>query len=313
MTAAETLTADGRRQSAVVVLGADCDDGDRGEDDRGGIVFANADSSLTGYMTTDNDGESAGSSSCSGCPSPSMPKKHGKGILVHKNKKPPSAGNRVSFACSRPTTASSSSSLSTSSGRRIRPSTATPEPNVSPPPRRVSCFGVKSHLHEFYDSPDHALQDDDFRYLVEPRSRCSQHCCSVSALFGLAVMSVGAVTLAAGHLIPAKDPIVGRSANLEVVDRWAVTYNQNLVACRYAGAVVFGIGVVFTVIRLWVSLIRSSNQEHWIAEQKLGVKNDGVAKQNKQQQQPQTVRIPITGLVQGVQPKANVAAFGDGR
>ncbi|XP_050543764.1 neurensin-1-like [Daktulosphaira vitifoliae] len=253
-------------------------------------------------MTADNDGESLVSSSSGNVDyNPVMPRKQSiaKGILVHNTRKS-SAGNRVSFASSHPSSRSSSISSSRSDRSKIDHQQIINESYVQPS-NKSSCFGIKSHLHEFYDTPDYSSREDNFRYLIEPKSRFAQHCCNAWAFFGLTVISIGALTLAAGHLIPAKDPIVDRTANMEVVDRYAINYNQNLVTCRYVGAIVFSIGVVFSVIRLWVSLIRNISEDDRFEEEKMG--KDELGKQFKSR--PQTSRIPISGSVECVQPNVN--------
>lgn len=137
---------------------------------------------------------------------------------------------------------------------------------------------------------------------------------------GLAVMTAGAVAMAVGHLIPARDPVVDRSANMEVIDRWAVAYNENLASCRYVGSVVFAVGVVFTVVRFWVSVIGGGGDDE---ARKLDYDGDGYrgfeeerrrrsAAQRRQagkdggggggKPAETTVRIPVTGSVENVQP-----------
>lgn len=176
--------------------------------------------------------------------------------------------------------------------------------------------------------------DDDFRYCVEPEIRWRRHCGGVYMVLGLAVMTVGAVAMAAGHLIPARDPVVGRSANMEVIDRWAVAFNENLASCRYIGSMVFAVGVVFTVVRFWVSVISDGggggdgddddveaeklaaadgydyrdldDRRRWRRWQRRARKNDG-GKQPRPAVEAaaaaaETVRIPITGSVENVQP-----------
>lgn len=146
--------------------------------------------------------------------------------------------------------------------------------------------------------------DDDFKYFVEPEVRWYRHCYGVYAVLGLAVMALGAIAMAAGHLIPAKDPVVGRSVHMEVIDRRAVSYNDHLASCRYIGSVVFAVGFVFTVIRFWASVIRSGggisgNSEEQVAKKLLA----GEERPSPTRvQRAQTVRIPITGTLENVQP-----------
>lgn len=133
---------------------------------------------LTVHMTSDNDGDSVVvSSDCSGCPSPVPGAKNGrvpatasntaKGILVHNNKKSANT-NRVSFVTNSSKTAVSSSSLSPSplpsversKKKRNQPRRSDDEdddvrlPYHGQTARRLTGFGIKSYLHEFYDDPD---------------------------------------------------------------------------------------------------------------------------------------------------------------
>lgn len=125
---------------------------------------------LTVYMPSDYDAESATSSSSgSGCPSP-MPavraaargttEAASKGILVHNSKRSANT-NRVSFVSSASSSPSPPSKRPQHKAPQRRPSTA--DVNHRQPPqmpyhartgRRQTGFGIKSHLHEFYDDPD---------------------------------------------------------------------------------------------------------------------------------------------------------------
>eukprot|EP00102_Acyrthosiphon_pisum_P015134 XP_008185555.1 PREDICTED: neurensin-1 isoform X2 [Acyrthosiphon pisum] len=276
-------------------------------------------------MTSDNDGNSAVvSSGCSGFPSPVPGAKTvrvpaiavttataAKGILVHNNKKSANT-NRVSFV----TNSSSSPTAERSKKKHNQPRRSDDEGDAVPyharTGRRLTGFGVKSYLHEFYDDPDgnESFQDcgggdDDFKYFVEPEVRWYRHCYGVYAVLGLAVMAVGAMAMAAGHLIPAKDPVVGRSVHMEVIDRRAVSFNDHLASCRYVGSVVFAVGFVFTVVRFWASVIRGgrgvsgNGEDHQVAEKlRPGEERPSPTKV----QRVQTVRIPITGTLENVQP-----------
>lgn len=143
--------------------------------------------------------------------------------------------------------------------------------------------------------------DDDFKYFVEPEIHWYRHCSGVYAVLGLAVMTVGAVAMAAGHLIPAKDPVVGRSVHMEVIDRRAVSFNDHLASCRYIGSVVFAIGFVFTVVRFWASMIRGGGVSG-SDEKRVAKKLQRVGKGRPSPTKVQTVRIPITGTLENVQP-----------
>lgn len=280
---------------------------------------------LTVHMTSDNDGDSvAVSSGCSGFPSPVPGAKTirvpatavttataAKGILVHNNKKSANT-NRVSFV-------TNSSSSSPSKKKHNQPRRSDDEGDDVPLPyhartgRRLTGFGVKSYLHEFYDDPDGSESfqvcggggDDDFKYFVEPEVRWYRHCYGVYAVLGLTVMVVGAIAMAAGHLIPAKDPVVGRSVHMEVIDRRAISFNDHLASCRYVGSVVFAVGFVFTVVRFWASVIRGGRgasgdgEDRRVAEKlRAGEERPSPAKGRR----AQTVRIPITGTLENVQP-----------
>jgi len=116
-------------------------------------------------MTSDNDGDSVVvSSGCSGLPSPVPGAKTGhvpataataaKGILVHNNKKSANT-NRVSFV----TNSSSSPSAEQSKKKHNQSRRSDDDDDVRLPyharsGRRLTGFGVKSYLHEFYDDPD---------------------------------------------------------------------------------------------------------------------------------------------------------------
>lgn len=151
------------------------------------------------------------------------------------------------------------------------------------------------------------MQDeyDDFKYFVEPEIRWRRHCSGVYTVLGLVIMTMGAVAMAVGHLVPAKEPMVNRSANVMMIDRWAVAFNENLASCRFVGSMLFAVGVVFTVVRFWMSVIRSgSGGEAMFKKKKLDVDEERPSVEQCQQRrtaQP-SVRIPITESVENVQP-----------
>lgn len=175
--------------------------------------------------------------------------------------------------------------------------------------------------------------DDDFKYSMEPMTiRWRRHCGGVYAAFGLVVTALGLAVMAAGHWIPAKDPFVGRSANVEVIDGGAVEFNELLASCRYAGSAVFAAGVVFSVVRFWVSVIRGDRAvaEKLAAAEATAASGGGGGKRAEAMAatvadrlrhaerrrsslyqspppppspyQHTTVRIPVTGSVENVQP-----------
>lgn len=114
--------------------------------------------------------------------------------------------------------------------------------------------------------------------------------------------------MAVGHLVPAKESMVDRSANLVVIDRWAVAFNEHLASCRFVGSMLFAVGVVFTVVRFWMSVIRTGggNGDQALFEaKKLAVDEERPSVEMCQQRrvvQTNSVRIPITGSVENVQP-----------
>lgn len=164
-------------------------------------------------------------------------------------------------------------------------------------------------------------EDDDFKYCVEPEVPWRRHCSGVYAVLGLVIMTVGAVAMAVGHMVPTKDPMVNRSANIVVIDRWAVAFNENLASCRFVGSMLFAVGVVFTVVRFWMSVIRSgdrgSGDQAMLEAKKLAIDEERPSVKQCQQQRRRTaqtsVRIPITGSVENVQPdpRAINLQFGD--
>ncbi|XP_025209147.1 uncharacterized protein LOC112604368 isoform X2 [Melanaphis sacchari] len=280
-------------------------------------------------MTSDNDGDSvAASSGYSDYPNPVPGAKTGrvpttaaaKGILVHNNKKSANT-NRVSFVTNSSSSTSSSSSPSPlverskkKNHQQQRSDNESDEvqqlPYYARTGRRLTGFGVKSYLHEFYDDPDDCElfqdddgnDDDDFKYFVEPEIRWYHHCSGAFAVLGLVVMAVGATAMAVGHLLPAKDPVVDRSTHMEVIDRRAVSFNDHLASCRYIGSMVFAVGFVFTVVRFWTSVIRNGGRKIGGNGDMRAAKKLRVGKERSSPTRTQTVRIPISGRLESVQP-----------
>nr|CAD7257387.1 unnamed protein product [Timema shepardi] len=111
-------------------------------------------------------------------------------------------------------------------------------------------FGVKSYLHQFYDSnPAKRTQvygefvEDDFEYLVDPNKVRRSHCCKgfwfrAGVWGGVNLLLVGIIALLVGYLTPQRDMVVGYQDNLEILDRWAIAFNRRLELCRLAATVI---------------------------------------------------------------------------
>lgn len=80
------------------------------------------------------------------------------------------------------------------------------------------------------------LQEDDFRFLVEPgKRRWRNWGLRVALWVGVNLMLLGVIALLVGHLTAPRQPIVHQQDNFTVLDRWAVAFNNRLVICQLAG------------------------------------------------------------------------------
>ncbi|CAG2054423.1 unnamed protein product [Timema podura] len=132
-------------------------------------------------------------------------------------------------------------------------------------------FGVKSYLHQFYDSnPAKRTQlygefvEDDFEYLVDPNKVRRSHCCKgfwfrAGVWGGVNLLLVGIIALLVGYLTPQRDMVVGYQDNLEILDRWAIAFNRRLELCRLAGLAVFCCGGLVLMVTLILSTFFHTN------------------------------------------------------
>jgi len=127
-------------------------------------------------------------------------------------------------------------------------------------------FGVKSHLHHFYDT--HFYKDpsiyeedeDEFRYLLRNnhrRRRCGSIWWKVFVWIGANFLVFGIIGVLVGYLVPMRPIIVGSlSENIEIVDREAISYNFNLDVCKLVGLLLFCVGgLTLTVALLFPSFL----------------------------------------------------------
>lgn len=112
-------------------------------------------------------------------------------------------------------------------------------------------FGVRSYLHDFYDQrvykdPQVYEDEDDFRYLLNPRMGRNRKCTSiwwkVFVWIGANFLIFGIIGVLVGYLVPQRPIFSSLTNNVEVVDNEAVAFNFNLDVCKLVGLILFCIG-----------------------------------------------------------------------
>ena len=113
-------------------------------------------------------------------------------------------------------------------------------------------FGVKSYLHDFYDTrvykdPEVYEDEDDFRYLLNPRigrgRRCTSIWWKVFVWIGANFLIFGIIGVLVGYLVPQRPIFAGTyDDKLEILDNQAVAFNFNLDVCKLVGLILFCIG-----------------------------------------------------------------------
>ncbi|XP_049777519.1 nucleolar protein dao-5-like [Schistocerca cancellata] len=167
-------------------------------------------------------------------------------------------------------------------------------------------FGVKSYLHQFYDSDPSGLQsyeayledEDDFEYMVDPAKR-RKSCCSQGLWFragiwgGANLLLIGMIAMLVGHLTPPRQVVLETGYDLEVLDRTAIAFNHRLELCRLVGLGVFCCGGMVLLITLLVSTIKHAQREPTIPAAPLVEPFEA---------SPSATKIPITERIKPVQP-----------
>jgi hypothetical protein len=169
-------------------------------------------------------------------------------------------------------------------------------------------FGVKSYLHDFYDThfykdPDiYEEEEDDFRYLLNPnpRRRCTSIWWKVFVWIGANFLVFGIIGVLVGYLVPQRPIIVGSLAdNIELIDKEAISFNFNLDVCKLVGLILFCIGgLTLTVALLFPSfLYQYCDDERRNDAFKVRVGDDSPPLKS-----PVEMTLPATTKISNVQP-----------
>jgi hypothetical protein len=118
--------------------------------------------------------------------------------------------------------------------------------------RCTDYFGVRSYLHDFYDAhasfkdPEVYEDDDDFRYLLNPRLSRGRRCTSiwwkVFVWIGANFLIFGIIGVLIGYLVPPRPMFAVYNEQYDVLDNKAVAFNFNLDVCKLVGLILFCIG-----------------------------------------------------------------------
>ncbi|KAI1295458.1 Neurensin-1 [Halotydeus destructor] len=188
--------------------------------------------------------------------------------------------------------------------------------------RRDSCprfFGVRSYLHNFYDSVTlkeaHKYQEyEEYRYLIAPKRR------NTSLLLwrfifwlGLLMLTAGCLVLALGYLVPKKEVIITYNQEIGIVDKLAVQFNRTLDNFKVIGLAIFCIGgLLLSTALLLPSLVGAQCFEGDAMDETTPFKvrigrRDGTSDSDEEDDQLDKVGIPATEQVKSVQPKREEA------
>ncbi|KAK7099656.1 neurensin-1-like [Littorina saxatilis] len=213
---------------------------------------------------------------------------------------------------------------STTSGGTTEPSSTT----TATTKRKRSCpmyFGVKSYLHNFYDS--HAsfkdpsvYEDDDDMYLLHPnprRRRCPPIWWKIFMWVGVNLLLFGVVGILVGYLVPPKTVVVGENkpAGEWYIDTSAKNYNTTLDMCKLIGLVLFCIGgITLAMSLLFPSFLTHYCDDDSSADDTMkvplrgpddleeGGEGEGGGGRGKPPLSPVEMTIPSTSKVKNVQP-----------
>lgn len=178
-------------------------------------------------------------------------------------------------------------------------------------------FGVKSYLHNFYDSrfykdPNmYEEEDGDYRYLLHPyprKRRCTSIWWKIFVWIGANFLVFGIIGVLVGYLVQEKDILVATvDKNIGVIDKEAITYNFNLNVCKLVGLILFCIGgLTLTVALLFPSFLYQYFDEDRKGEGsfKVNAGNAGIVSYGGHPpSSPLEKNIPVSGVVASVQPE----------
>lgn len=172
-------------------------------------------------------------------------------------------------------------------------------------------FGVKSYLHNFYDSrfykdPNVYEDDDDYRYLLHPyprKRRCTSIWWKIFVWIGANFLIFGIIGVLVGYLVPEREVFVAAMDNMDVIDKDAVSYNSNLYVFKLVGLILFCIGgLTLTVALLFPSFLYQYFDDEK-REKSFKVKASGGDEVNHPPGSPLEKNIPVSGVVTNVQPE----------
>ena len=176
-------------------------------------------------------------------------------------------------------------------------------------------FGVRSYLHNFYDTraykdPD-VYEEDDYAYLLNPkgtrRRRCTSIWWKVFVWIGANFLVFGIIGVLVGYMVPQRPIIVGSyedyNQNVEIIDRGAISFNFNLDVCKLVGLILFCIGgLTLTIALLFPSfLYQYCEEERRGGDEsfRVGIHEAGPLPPKS----PLDMSIPVTSNIKSVQPE----------
>ncbi|XP_048761503.1 neurensin-1-like [Ostrea edulis] len=168
-------------------------------------------------------------------------------------------------------------------------------------------FGVKSYLHNFYDSATYKdpsiYEDDDDRYLLNPharRRRCRPIWLKVCIWIGVNLLVLGVLAILAGYFIPTKSIIRkgDNQDNVGYVDEEAVKFNTTLDLLKLVGLILFCVGGILLAVALMFPTFMSNMCSDEIGEEAIRIQTG----EEKPPLSPIEMTIPSTSKVKSVQP-----------
>ncbi|XP_022194660.2 uncharacterized protein LOC111052325 [Nilaparvata lugens] len=171
-------------------------------------------------------------------------------------------------------------------------------------------FGIKSYIQDFYYPPDaHIINSgeyvqDDFEFVIEPGKRRWRNLWFRIGLWGgINLLMLGIIALLVGHLTPPRETVVARLDNLEILDRWAITFNSRLQLCRLTGVTLFCIGGIVLMLTLLISIYKQEGEAaFFIVDTSRLVAGTNFTPSQSKTSCSVSSRIPLSGILKPVQP-----------
>jgi len=166
-------------------------------------------------------------------------------------------------------------------------------------------FGIKSHLHHFYDYNNHTDDSSSAHFLLKPKrsKRCSPILWKVLLWFGINSLVFGAILILVSHFTPRKETLQTSSdERFALVDKNASRVNATLDILATVGVVCFCVAGILVIIAIVLPTYFSQYcfEDRDTNEETISLYSSAPSNEPRS---PVERSVPATQLIRSVQPK----------